>query len=100
MTSYRVHFALVEPHVDVGVHERLVDVDALLGVDHEHLGEQVAGLTRCQIWRDMRISHYTVLKYYSRFSPLNLLVSVDSAGNSTSGKSLSNEYPVYLSICI
>ena len=55
MTSYRVHFALVEPHVDVGVHERLVDVDALLGVDHEHLGEQVAGLTRCQIWKDRRI---------------------------------------------
>lgn len=48
-TTYRIHFALVVPHVDVAVHERLIDGDALLGVYHQHLAQQVARLTRLQL---------------------------------------------------
>ena len=36
--------ALVIPHVDVGVQQRLVHVDPLLGVDDEHLAEEVPRL--------------------------------------------------------
>ncbi len=45
-SAYRVDLALVEPDVDVGVREGLVHVDAPLGIHHQHLGQQVAGLAR------------------------------------------------------
>ena len=41
--THPVHLALIVPHVDVGVHECLVDRDAPLGVDHQHLAEHVPG---------------------------------------------------------
>ena len=55
LLPYRVDLALVEPDVDVRVHERLVDVDPLLGVYDEHLGEKVAGLARAEPVRIRRL---------------------------------------------
>lgn len=46
--THRVDFALVVPHVDVAVHERLVDGDAVFRVDDEHFTQQIARLARLQ----------------------------------------------------
>ena len=39
-----VDFAVIVPHVDVGMHEGVIDADPLLGINHQHLTEKITGL--------------------------------------------------------
>lgn len=44
--TYRIDFTLIIPYIDVRMHERLVDVDSLVWIDHQHLRKQITSLTR------------------------------------------------------
>lgn len=74
MSTYRLHFSWVIPHVDVRVLESLVHRDSLGRVYYQHLGQQVSGLT---CWKDNRRKRKSSSFYAlnQRVPPLEWLLS-------------------------
>ena len=46
--TYSIDFTFVIPHIDVWMHESIVDRNAFLLVYHQHFREQITRLTRCK----------------------------------------------------